>query len=212
MCLITERNLECAKVLFFLNMNRTGLVQVLLWQGTCEKKLQIYILPSPFLTYVRSRTTRITHYQSWFPDLFKNTSYLCPVRESRATRISPDLPRRTRTSPTWSLPLLFHTPFQKHLLPVSGPVLGVQSHQDHAGSLRTNQGQSYIFLVNLDSKIFSKTPPNCVRSSPGILEPPGKHRTTQDQSYKILAFLTHIFSKKDHIGLVLGGPVWSWWL
>ena len=59
-------------------------------------------------------------------DLFKNTSYLCPVRswDSRVTRTTKNHPGPTRTSPTWSLPFFILRPFQKHLLPVSGPILG----------------------------------------------------------------------------------------
>ena len=121
-------------------------------------------------------------------DLFKNTSYLCPVRSwnSIATRTTKDHPGPTRTSPTWSLPFLILIHSQKHLLPVSGPILEFYSHQDHKGSPRTNQDQSYMVLAFLNPHTFSKTPPTCVRSNPGILEPPGSLRITQDQPGPVL--------------------------
>ena len=121
-------------------------------------------------------------------DFFKNTSYLCPVRswDSRATRTTKDHPGPTRTSPTWSLPFFILRPFQKHLLPVSGPILEFYSHQDHKGPQRTNQDQSYMILAFLNPHTISKTPPTCVRSSPGILEPSGPWRITKDKQGPVL--------------------------
>ena len=49
-----------------------------------------------------------------------------------------------------------------------------------------DQDQSYMILAFLHPKIFSKTPPTCVRSGPGILEPQGSQRITQDQPGPVL--------------------------
>ena len=59
---------------------------------------------------------------------------------------------------------------------------------------------------------ISKTLPTCVRSGSVTLEPPGSHWTTQDQSYMIL-FRKDVSKKgKDLVRLVLGGPMFAWWL
>ena len=69
---------------------------------------------------------------------------------------------------------------------MSGPVLGFLSYQDHTGSTRTNQDQSFMILAFFNPQNFSKTPPTCVRSGPGALEQPGPHRITQDQPGPVL--------------------------
>ena len=50
----------------------------------------------------------------------------------------------------------------------------------------TNQDQSFMILAFLAPRTFSKSSPTCVWSGPVILEPPGSHRITQDQTGPVL--------------------------
>ena len=43
-----------------------------------------------------------------------------------------------------------------------------------------------MILANFDPQTFSKAPPTCDWSGPGIQEPPGPHRITQEQPGPVL--------------------------
>ena len=80
---------------------------------------------------------------------------------------------------------------QIYILPSPVPTYGrscpsILEHQDHKGSPRTSQDQSYMILAFLHPQTFSKTAPTCVRSSPGILEPSGPWRITKDKQGPVL--------------------------